>query len=172
MCLQAHYRRELEFSFTALDAALTRLKRSVIALEALRQLASVRPSAVTEAGVALLERFDAEIADDLMTPRALPILEEVLARDDIAAAERLAILKHMDLVLGLRLERLSRLELRIRPTTATLDETEVEAELATRSAARARKDFAEADRRRAVLEQAGVIVLDGDPLGWEWRGAT
>jgi cysteinyl-tRNA synthetase len=172
MCLQAHYRRELEFSFTALDAALTRLKRIVIALEALRQLASVRPSAVTEAGVALLERFDAEIADDLMTPRALPILEEVLARDDIAAAERLAILKHMDLVLGLRLERLSRLELRIRPTTATLDETEVEAELATRSAARARKDFAEADRRRAVLEQAGVIVLDGDPLGWEWRGAT
>src|SRR5262249_32729009 len=132
-------------------------------------LASEDQPAMTKVGDALLERFETEIADDLMTPRALPILEEVLARDDIAPAERLAIALRMDAVLGLRLESLSRVALRIRPASATLDEAEVEAELAARHAARASKNFAEADCRRAMLEQAGVVVLDGDPLGWEWR---
>ena len=169
MCLQAHYRRELEFSFASLGAALTRLKRIVIALEALRRLAPADPLAETEAGAALLQRFDAEIADDLVTPRALPILEEVLVRDDIASTERLAIVRRMDEVLGLRLDSLSRVELRIRPAFATLDEAAVEAQLATRRMLRDQKSFAEADRVRSLLEEAGVVVLDGDPLGWEWR---
>jgi cysteinyl-tRNA synthetase len=169
MCLQAHYRRELEFSFTSLGAALTRLKRIVIALEALRQQAPADPADATGAGATLLRRFDAEIAEDLMTPRALLILEEVLVRDDIAPVERLAIVRRVDEVLGLRLDSLSRADLRIRPAAATLDEAEVEAHVAVRQAARARKDFAEADRRRSILQEACVIVLDGDPLGWEWQ---
>ena len=36
MCLQAHYRSELEFSWEGLGAALTRLKRMVMAVEALK----------------------------------------------------------------------------------------------------------------------------------------
>ena len=169
MCLQAHYRRELEFSFTSLDAALTRLKRIVIALERLRRLASSDAFVGKEVSAALLDRFDAEIADDLMTPRALPILEEVLERDDIAPAERLALVWRMDEVLGFRFDGLSRTELRIRPAGATLDEAEVEAQLAARRILRNNKEFAEADRARSLLEEAGVVVLDGDPLGWEWR---
>jgi cysteinyl-tRNA synthetase len=31
------------------------------------------------------------------------------------------------------------------------------------------KEFAEADRARALLEEVGVAILDSDPLGWEWR---
>ena len=33
LCLQAHYRSELEFSWEGLGAALTRLKRMVMAVE-------------------------------------------------------------------------------------------------------------------------------------------
>ena len=36
MCLQAHYRSELEFSWDGLGAALTRLKRLVMAMENLK----------------------------------------------------------------------------------------------------------------------------------------
>jgi cysteinyl-tRNA synthetase len=36
MCLQAHYRSELEFSWEGLGAALTRLKRIVMAVETLK----------------------------------------------------------------------------------------------------------------------------------------
>jgi len=96
-------------------------------------------------------------------------LEEVLVRDDIAPAERLAIVRRMDEVLGFRFDGLLRAELRIRPAGATLVEAEVEAQLAARRILRSNKEFAEADRARSLLEEAGVVVLDGDPLGWEWR---
>src|SRR3546814_7346898 len=40
MCLQAHYRSELEFSWEGLSAALTRLKRLVMGVERLRSSSS------------------------------------------------------------------------------------------------------------------------------------
>ena len=76
----------------------------------------------------------------------------------------------MDKVLGLGLARLSRWDMRdIRPITATLTEPEIEARLAERKAARAAKDFAISDRIRDDLIAAGVEVMDGDPLGWDWK---
>ena len=41
LCLQAHYRSELEFSWDNLAAALTRLKRIVIGIERLLEKAAV-----------------------------------------------------------------------------------------------------------------------------------
>jgi cysteinyl-tRNA synthetase len=38
-----------------------------------------------------------------------------------------------------------------------------------RKAARATKDFATSDRIRDELAAAGVEVMDGDPLGWDWK---
>ncbi len=46
MCLQAHYRSELEFSWEILAAALTRLKRMVMAVAPLTGLAAARPSGI------------------------------------------------------------------------------------------------------------------------------
>src|SRR6185437_15890573 len=37
MCLQAHYRSELEFSWEGLGAALTRLKRLILRIEKLKE---------------------------------------------------------------------------------------------------------------------------------------
>ena len=34
---------------------------------------------------------------------------------------------------------------------------------------RAEKDFATSDAIRDELASKGVEVMDGDPLGWEWR---
>ena len=39
----------------------------------------------------------------------------------------------------------------------------------TRKAARAAKDFTTSDRIRDELAAAGVEVMDGDPLGWDWK---
>jgi cysteinyl-tRNA synthetase len=39
----------------------------------------------------------------------------------------------------------------------------------TRKTARAAKDFATSDRIRDELAAAGVEVMDGDPLGWDWK---
>jgi cysteinyl-tRNA synthetase len=45
----------------------------------------------------------------------------------------------------------------------------IEARLEERKAARAAKDFAASDAIRDELAAAGVEVMDGDPLGWDWR---
>jgi cysteinyl-tRNA synthetase len=170
MCLQSHYRSPLEFSFAALGGALSRLKRMLIAIEELqRDAQAAMPVATTAAEGRLLERFRREIADDLMTPRAIPILEEVLACGIIPPEARLRIVRRMDEALGLRLCDLSRADLRIRPADAGLPEIEVEARLEARRAARAKRNYAEADRLRAALGNEGVVVMDGDPLAWEWR---
>ena len=72
-------------------------------------------------------------------------------------------------VLGLQLLSLSRADLRVRPKTATITEGEIETILTRRKEARAAKDFATSDKLRDELIAAGVEVMDGDPLGWDWR---
>jgi len=168
MCLQAHYRSELEFSWEGLGAALTRLKRLVMAVANLT--AQAQPAAAPGAKFApLLDRFDAAMTDDLNTPVALTVLEEAMALKKTDAGEKLAALAAMDAVLGLDLFNLTRADLRLRPKAAEIAEAEIEAALAERKEARAAKDFARSDALRDALAARGVEVMDGDPLGWEWK---
>ena len=83
--------------------------------------------------------------------------------------EKLAVIAAMDAVLGLGLLAVNRTDLRLRPKAATITEHEIEAILAARKEARAAKDFATSDRLRDELAERGVEVMDGDPLGWDWR---
>ena len=170
LCLQAHYRGELEWSWAGAVAALTRLKRLAIALEGLRAQAADAPlgGALPDAARARLGAFEAALRDDLNTPRALVELEETLADKALSAPVRLGLAVTMDEVLGLTLATLTRANLRLRPTAATLDEAEIDAALARRREARAARDYAAADTTRAELSAAGVEVMDGDPLGWDW----
>ena len=168
MCLQAHYRSELEFSWEALGAALTRLKRLVGAVAAVRG----QGDAVATPGPRFAEplaRFDAAVADDLNTPVALTVVEEVAALKKVPVGEKLGALAAMDAVLGLDLLNLTRADLRLRPTSATISEAEIDAVLARRKEARAAKDFAASDALRDELAAQGVEVMDGDPLGWDWK---
>jgi len=162
LCLTAHYRSELEFSGEAVGAAVTRLKRLVMAAEKLGT-ESGTPSHV------YLDRLDRALSDDLNTPQALVALDEMLADKKLSPADRHATLARFDAALGLNLAALSRAELRVRPLAATLNETEIEARLEQRKEARAAKDFARSDAIRDELIAAGVEVMDGDPLRWEWK---
>ncbi|QFI64832.1 cysteine--tRNA ligase [Qipengyuania flava] len=167
MCLQAHYRSELEFSWEGLGAALTRLKRIVMAVERLKDAASGAPDHPKFAP--LREKFAAAMADDLNTPIALVALEEALAVKKVDAGVKRAVIEEMDAVLGLGLFELSRGDLRLRPRDATITEEEIEAELIRRKEARVAKDFTTSDAIRESLGEKGVEVMDGDPLGWDWK---
>ncbi|MFT4895838.1 MAG: cysteinyl-tRNA synthetase [Devosia litorisediminis] len=168
MCLQAHYRSELEFSWEGLGAALTRLKRLVMAMEKLKAAALLSSTQQEDVHSVVVEQFDDAISDDLNTPRALAMAEATAVADKFPATNYDSLLR-MDKVLGLRLEYLSRIDLRIRPKDAAITEDEIEAELLRRKQARAAKDFATSDAIRDSLAAAGVEVMDGDPLGWEWK---
>jgi cysteinyl-tRNA synthetase len=174
MCLQTHYRSEMEFSWDGLAAAATRLKRLAQTVEALRARADPAeadgdvPPAIAEQ----LDQFDQALSDDLATPRALVVLDALLALRKVSAGHMLVAVTRMNSALGLRLPDLSRADLRIRPSAVAITEPEVEALLAYRRKARASKDFARSDGIRDELARASVEVMDGDPLGWDWRIPT
>lgn len=165
MCLSAHYRSELEFSGENLMAALVRLRRLVLAAEKFRE---AEGEGGGDAGT-YLDRLDAAVSDDLNTPKALPVLEELLADKQLNQEARLMTLAQFDAVLGLDLLALGRADLRVRPAEAKVTEAEIETRLAQRKEARAAKDFERSDAIRDELLGAGVEVMDGDPLGWDWK---
>jgi cysteinyl-tRNA synthetase len=176
MCLQAHYRSELEFSWEGLGAALTRLKRMLMAFGKwhgqLRHPPREVPGDSWERERTtrdLVGRFDAAIASDLNTAEALTVLEELLALKRVAPECIVTAAVRMDSVLGLGLGKLERADLRIAPKSATITADEIEGALEARKAARAAKDFARSDALRDELAAKGVEVMDGDPLGWEWK---
>ena len=193
LCLQAHYRSELEFSWEGLEAALVRLKRILMAVDALKARhaelvsASIAPTETVASGEgwtlkqvqgdedlmksqgANLSDFDEALSNDLSTPEALTDIDLVLAAKKQPPEVKLRAIAAMDAVLGLNLLTLDRTDLRIRPKTATITEPEIEAALAARKEARAAKDFAASDALRDELAAKGVEVMDGDPLGWEWK---
>ena len=226
MCLQAHYRSELEFSWEGLQAALVRLKRMVMGVSTLKtrhtdtqtrhadpnprhadtqtrhaelvsasivpnepmveadkwtlkqvqgDVAGVRGDVAGFQGdlsspiAAKLKDFAAAIADDLNTAIAITALENIVGLKKVDVAQQLAAIAEMDAALGLNLLTLTREDLRIRPKAAIITEAEIETALAARTEARAAKNFAKSDAIRDNLIAKGVEVMDGDPLGWDWK---
>ena len=166
MCLQAHYRSELEFSWDNLGAALTRLKRLVQGIEKLAAKFDAEPRG--SLNVTEVAEVEAAVSDDLNTARALVLLEAVVAGKG-HAGDRFTAVRKIDRVLGLRLATLHRAELRLRPAGAAIEAETIEAKLAERKDARAAKDFARSDAIRDELTAAGVEVMDGDALEWDWK---
>jgi cysteinyl-tRNA synthetase len=144
LCLTAHYRSQLNFTWDALDAAATALERLRRGFHALPDGAA--PDA------AYLARFTAEINEDLNIPRALAIAWELLRGDLVDLRVTKATLAAFDRVFGLGLAAW-------RPREEAIPET-VHALAAARSAARAAKQWAEADRLRAELHAAGWEMED------------
>jgi cysteinyl-tRNA synthetase len=169
MCLQAHYRSELEFSWEGLQAALVRLKRMAMAIEQLNINPTEPKPSDDEWWQEPWAAFDEAVSDDLNTAIALTVMEGILAMKAENRGERQVAVLEMADILGLGLLHLTREDLRIRPKTALITEAEIEAALAARKEARAAKDFAKSDAIRDDLIAKGVEVMDGDPLGWDWK---
>jgi cysteinyl-tRNA synthetase len=150
LCLTAHYRGQLNFTWDALDAATTALERMRNGVHALRDAGAAAPDP------AAVERFTAEINDDLNLPRALAVAWDVL-RGELPPAVRRATLLAFDAVFGLGLAGWA-------PTEETAPAA-VAALAAARLAARQAKNWAEADRLRAELHAAGWEMDDG-PAGY------
>ena len=175
MCLQAHYRSELEFTFDNLLAALTRLKRMVMITQ--QYVAECQEDADffgdqdkfnESLHDDLIAELNLAISDDLNTPQALVVLDKVLAAPGYADDKRKA-LRHFDDVLGLNLLPITRANLRIRPADAVITPEQIDHQLDLRKEARRNKNFPAADAIRNELIANGVEIMDGDPLRWEWR---
>jgi len=145
LCLTAHYRGQLNFTWDALDAAATALDRMRNGVYALASDEGTHPDP------ALVDRFATEINDDLNVPRALAIAWETL-RGDLPPATRRRTLLAFDRIFGLGLASW------VPPVEVAPEAIKALAE--ARAAARAAKNWSEADRLRGELHAAGWEMED------------
>jgi cysteinyl-tRNA synthetase len=145
LCLTGHYRSQLNFTWDALDAAargLDRLRQGFLAL-------STDPAAAADPG--FVERFTDHVNHDLDLPRALALAWEVL-RGSLPPAVKRATLARFDRVFGLGLVGWE-------PAAEVVPDA-VRALADARAAARAARNWGEADRLRGELQAAGWEMED------------
>jgi cysteinyl-tRNA synthetase len=153
--LQTHYRRAMELGDRELSAAAAAVDR----LDALFRRAAVAGIDPTGAPLddASVERFRAAMDDDFGTPAAVAAVFDVVSAangaiddgDRERAASMLATVAELAGVLGIEVGG-----------RAAEPDAEIDALVAARDAARAAKDYAEADRIRAELASRGVTLED------------
>ena len=190
--LQAHYRKPLDFTPEALDAAATGWKGLNAALQLTdvtgESQASSGPQTEIPQGLSVpladaRNRFAAALNDDLNTSAALAVLFELakplralanrLERGDSSAAEEARapelvdqgqLLLELAVVLGLQSET----EAKTSSTSPGPSDAEIQAQIDQRQAAKAAKDFPAADGIRDGLRAQGIELIDRPGGITEW----
>jgi len=158
LCLSAHYRTQLEFSYESMDSAAKSLKNLRASACQIKEQAGTAQD--TPQVGAWKEKFTAAMEDDLNAPKALALTWEALRSNELSAAEKYAFLQFADTILALDLLTAPA------PETAAVLPQEIQALLDARAAARGAKDWKKSDELRNELAAAGYLVKD-TPKGQE-----
>ena len=164
LLLSAHYRQPLDWTESGLRQARANLDRLYAAL---RRVGAVAPDRRPDDA---LERVRAALRDDFNTPMALSELMAVVGRlnraeDRTEQASLVAAIAQAGQLLGVAQVDP---EAWFKAGANDGEAGDIDALIATRTAARGRKDFAESDRIRDLLLARGVVLEDG-PGGTTWR---
>ncbi len=161
--VRAHYRSPLNYSDVHLDDARGALKRLYTALDA------VAPAEVAiDWAEPFAARFKSAMDNDFATPEAVAVLFDLATEVNCSkSAQQAGLLKALGGCLGL-LQGDPRDFLR---SGASLDEATIASLIAQRAAAKAGKNFAEADRIRADLLARGIVLKDS-AAGTTWEAAS
>ncbi len=159
-CMQSHYRKNLVFSWENLDNAKTAYEKLVARIAALGSEGEVDPSAFEEGK----KRFTDALDNDLNTSLAVTALYDAL-KLGTNDATKLALIEDFDGVLSLGLkEAAEKYNEAKNAQKETAKDPEllayIEERIEARRAAKASKNYAEADAIRAELAARGVTLTD------------
>lgn len=172
--LSSHYRNPMDFSRDGLEEASKAADRIWETLDRVERVVKGLTHALPDRP--LLDAFRQEMDDDFNAPRALALIfDEVRAlnrglddKKTKGIEGRASAVRAMCDTLGLLqsgyFERKKQRWLR----TSGVTLSEIEATIAARNQARQEKNWQEADRIRAELQQKGVIIED-TPGGTQWK---
>ena len=161
--VRAHYRSPLNYSDAHLDDARASLRRLYTALHGVPPAAA----APIDWRAPHAARFKAAMDEDFATPEAVAVLFELAGEVNRTRSGALAgLLRALGGCLGL----LQGEPAAFLQAGAVLDEASIRALIEARAAAKAGRDFAEADRIRAELLRGGIALQDS-PAGTTWTAA-
>ncbi|PIU02097.1 cysteine--tRNA ligase [Candidatus Shapirobacteria bacterium CG09_land_8_20_14_0_10_49_15] len=152
LCLTAHYRSKLNFTWPSLQAAQTALRRlqSVVADLKTTNRQVLSPEKLAKAD-AYQKRFTALINDDLKIPEALALVWEIV-KSNLPGYDKHDLLVDFDQVLGLRLTAQTKVQQKVPPAAMKL--------VAAREKLRQQQKWAAADKLRQQIESLGWQVKD------------
>lgn len=144
---QTHYRKQMKFSFEALESAQTALNRLKTKYATFKD----NPQKTDSKYVQL---FNDALSDDLNIPKALSVLQEMMFDESVLESNRKYVADLFDTVLGLDLQKA--------PLSQDIGEipTDVQELLDQRREARQKKDFTRSDELRDTIKEKGYIVKD------------
>ncbi len=152
-CLQSHYRKSLVFSYENLDNAKTAYEKLIAKIAQIPEDGEVDKTVFNAQKAAFQKVLD----NDLNTSLAVTAVYDVLKLSTTGATKR-ALLADFDQVLQLGLLEAKEDE----KTSAGSDDLtrEILEKIEARRAAKAAKNYAEADRIRAELAARGITLID------------
>jgi cysteinyl-tRNA synthetase len=170
--VRAHYRSPLNYSDVHLDDARASLRRLYTALETVPTAQVVIDWTQPHAA-----RFKAAMDDDFGTPEAVAVLFELAADvNRTGSAESAGLLKALAGTLGLlqgdpvAFKQWRPADADTASQVAGLSPAQIAELITRRAAAKAAKNFAEADGIRKMLLEQGVVLKDS-PTGTTWESA-
>jgi len=153
--LQTHYRQPMNWTVAGLREAQKALDQWYVLTGDLAP------------GLLCADALEA-LTDDLNTPKVLTALHELRGEAGRGSKPAAAYLKASAQLVGL-LQKASAEWAAFRPASIVVDETQVVGLIEARNAARARKDWKEADRIRDELAKLGVEVEDHKDKSTTWK---
>ena len=169
--LSAHYRSPLNFSADLVEASKNGLERILTAVDRLKSISGTEgevDEAVADEMDAFVKKYEAAMDDDLNTADAISVIFELVKYANVNVTEE-STKATVELVLNTVTKLCNILGIITEKKKEILD-SDIEALIEERQAARKAKNFARADEIRDQLSDMGIILEDTRE-GVKWKRA-